>query len=444
MSAIPLLPVVVMAKAPVAGRVKTRLVPVLGAEGAARLARALLEDGLQTLTRLPWAKLRIAADEPEAFTDFGLPVEDQGTGPLGERLERVLQRALRDGPAALAVGTDAPGLPLELLERARSALDRADAVFVPADDGGFVALGLRRCPPGLLADLPWSCEGTLEATEARLRKHGFRVARTRGWFDIDGPADLARLRVERALGGVRSPAVELLLDHSPHAPWLSVVMPVLDEESRLPEALRRLGKVAGVDEILVVDGGSRDRSRAIAESEGARVVVAPKGRGPQMNAGAAVARGEALCFLHADVSLPPDAVRQIARALSRPSVVATAFRTLTVDDGGDSRWRPWLRVADLRSHAARLPYGDQAVCVRRSVFERIEGFPVQPLFEDVEMARRLQRVGRIARLPGYVQVSGRRFVQRPFRTVALWNVLPTLYRLGLPPSLLERLYGRVR
>jgi rSAM/selenodomain-associated transferase 2/rSAM/selenodomain-associated transferase 1 len=439
------LPAYVFAKAPVAGRVKTRLIPAVGAEGAARLATALLEDTLEALVADGRAAPVLAVDDASAFQGRGLPLVEQGQGDLGERLERVLSRGLARVPAVVAVGSDTPGLPSALLEESFSALQRADAVLAPAEDGGFVLIGLRRCPPALLRGLPWSGPQTLLATEARLRARGLSVTRTRRFFDVDGPADLARLRVELSEGILQARHTAEVLGTLAIKPWLSVVMPVLDEALRLEPVLRRLVGLPAVDEVLVVDGGSKDGTRALAQSiAGVRLLDAPRGRARQMNAGAAAARGEVLCFLHADVTLPRDAVGHVARALALEAVVACAFRTRTVDEGGRSWASAFLPVADLRSRWTHLPYGDQAMCVRRSAFERVGGFPDQSLMEDVELARRLSALGQMARLRPKVMVSGRRFLQRPLRTLLFWNTFPALYRLGVRTSVLEKLYGMVR
>jgi uncharacterized protein len=439
------LPAYVFAKAPVAGRVKTRLQPAVGAEGAARLSAALLEDTLEALVATGCTAPALAVDAPEAFRGRGLPVVAQGEGDLGERLERVLSRALEQTPAVLAVGSDSPGYPAPLILQACAALQRADAVLGPADDGGFTLLGLRRCPPGLLWGLPWSRPDTLRATEARFRAAGLSVARTLRWFDVDVPADLARLRVELAEGTVQARHTAEVLGTLHVQPWLSVVMPVLDEAHRLAPALNRLVGLPAVDEVLVVDGGSRDSTRAVAQGvPGVRVLDAPRGRARQMNHGASAATGEVVCFVHADVTLPRDAVRHVARAFSRPQVVAAAFRTRTVDDIGHTWAGALLPMADLRSRWTHLPYGDQAVSVRRSAFQQVGGFPDQPLMEDLELARRLAAVGSVARLRARVTVSGRRFLRRPLRTLLFWNTFPALYRLGVPPRLLEKLYGTVR
>ena len=230
---------------------------------------------------------------------------------------------------------------------------------------------------------------------------------------------------------------------------LSIVMPVLNEERRIGPALTRAAALGGIAEIIVVDGGSSDatvaRAREVAEGRrNVRVLHAPRGRGNQMNAGAQVAAGEVLVFLHADVSLPADAAQWIARALAKPDVVAGAFRVRTVADGPRAWLAPLLRLADLRSRIARLPYGDQALFVRRDAFERAGGFPEQPLLEDLELALRLRRLGRIEIVPAIVEVSGRRFLARPISSAIAMRLFPLLYRLGVPPSVLAQLYGNPR
>jgi rSAM/selenodomain-associated transferase 2 len=194
---------------------------------------------------------------------------------------------------------------------------------------------------------------------------------------------------------------------------------------------------------VVVDGGSGDGTADLARAAGARVLTAPRGRGPQLNAGAAAARGDVLLFLHADVTLPADAPAWVARALADPRAVAGAFRIRTVAERVHPL-APLLRLADVRARVARLPYGDQALFVRRSAFTRAGGFPDQPLFEDVELARRLRRLGTIVTVPATVRVSGRRFLAHPVRAMLAMRLFPLLYRLGVPAERLARLYGSPR
>jgi hypothetical protein len=199
----------IFAKPPRAGAVKTRLAATVGAEAAAALAGAFLDDTLALGRSLTEARVVLAlAGDPGASAAAAHDAEvwPQGEGDLGARMERVLARALGEAPKALAIGTDSPGLALELLERALRALDDHDAVLGPADDGGFYLIGLRRCPEGLLAELPWSCATTLSETAARLRAHGLSVAMLPPWFDVDVVADLDRLRGLLDRGEVVAPA----------------------------------------------------------------------------------------------------------------------------------------------------------------------------------------------------------------------------------------------
>jgi rSAM/selenodomain-associated transferase 2 len=231
----------------------------------------------------------------------------------------------------------------------------------------------------------------------------------------------------------------------PHVPRVSVIVPILDEEKLLPAALRRLGELAGVYEVIVVDGGSRDRGPDLAASwPGVTLVRAPRGRATQANAGARRARGEVLLFLHVDVTLPPDATAWVTRALRDDAVVAGAFRTWTEAEVPRPFWSPLLHLADMRSRYTGLPYGDQAMFVRAAVFHSVGGFPEVPLMEDLELSRRLRRAGRIATVPASVRVSGRRFVARPIFYLVVMNLFPLLYRLGISPTTLNRIYGHVR
>ncbi len=221
---------------------------------------------------------------------------------------------------------------------------------------------------------------------------------------------------------------------------LSIIVPVLDEERGIVE---RLAELRECGDVIVVDGGSRDRTVERARTfPGVRVESAPRGRASQMNHGARLASGDVLLFLHADVSLPPNAVTHIEQALADARTVAGAFRTWHVAD--DARSAPWLHLADLRSRYSGLPYGDQALFVRREAFWKAGGFPEQPLMEDLELSRRLRRLGPIAIVKSSVRVSGRRFLAHPIRDTLLVNAFPLLYRLGVPAASLARLYRDVR
>ena len=189
---------------------------------------------------------------------------------------------------------------------------------------------------------------------------------------------------------------------------------------------------AGADEIIVVDGGSRDTTRDIARAGGARVVSAAKGRALQMNAGAANARGDILLFLHADCEIRPKALDQIRRAMDSQTVDFGSFRQQIMAKG-------WLYRAiefgnDLRARTLRLPYGDQGIFVRREVFDALGGFPAYRLMEDIIFSDRLRKRHRSVHLQGPIRVSARRWQQRgPIRQTFLNLALATAWRNWCPP-----------
>jgi rSAM/selenodomain-associated transferase 1 len=193
-------PLLVLAKAPVPGYAKTRLIPALGAAGAAALAARLLDAALaQALAaQLGPVQLCCAPDEGhEAFARFaaipGLSLHAQGDGDLGDRMVRAFARAFASSPRAMLVGTDAPALDAAMLRRAAAALASVDAVFVPALDGGYALVGLRRLAPELFAAMRWSTAQVMAQTRERAAAAGLTWAELPPVADIDEPADLAHL-----------------------------------------------------------------------------------------------------------------------------------------------------------------------------------------------------------------------------------------------------------
>jgi hypothetical protein len=206
--------VCVFAKAPTAGTVKTRLIPVLGSDGAAELATAFLQDTLESVCSLPWAKAVLATSDHLSSPIVCGPCEIwlQGEGDLGARLERILQRALTDSPIAMAIGADSPGLPRIFLEQTRSALQKVEAVIGPCEDGGFYLLGLRRCPSGVFNGVSWSQSDTFVQTLGNLRKAGLTVHVLEAWFDVDQPKDLPKLQAMISTGQLLAPRTREVLD----------------------------------------------------------------------------------------------------------------------------------------------------------------------------------------------------------------------------------------
>lgn len=228
-------------------------------------------------------------------------------------------------------------------------------------------------------------------------------------------------------------------------PVISVVIPTLDEAHSLGATLRALMRHGHGDsvEIIVADGGSADATREIALEHGARVILSARGRGAQMHAGANVARGDVLWFLHADTLPPPDAPRQILDAMRRdPKIVGGNFAVSFDGTRLAARFLTWL-YPQLRKLG--LCYGDSAFFVRASVYREIGGFRPFPIFEDLDLVRRLGERGCLVHLRAQVVTSSRRFEGRSFAyTFARWAFLQMLYWLGVSPYTLSRLYAPVR
>lgn len=220
---------------------------------------------------------------------------------------------------------------------------------------------------------------------------------------------------------------------------LSVVIPALDEGDRIEETLAS-ASVPGV-EVLVVDGGSRDDTSARARGRGVRVLLSPPGRARQMGVGARAAAGDVLLFLHADTRLPPGYDAAVAQAMADPAVAGGAFR-LRFDR------RSWaLQIiewgARLRVTLLRMPYGDQALFVRRCVLDAVGGVPQVPIFEDLDLVRAVRRAGRLALLPLPATTSARRYAAGGvLRTMARNWVAGVAWLVGIDRARVAAWYGR--
>lgn len=236
---------------------------------------------------------------------------------------------------------------------------------------------------------------------------------------------------------------------------IAVIIPVLNEARCLAHTLAHTATL-GFGEVIIVDGGSSDESCTIVQSfadrsgtlpspttGSMRLLAASRGRARQLNAGAAASRCDVLLFLHADTLLPTNARQAVSIALSDAACVGGRFNVRF----DSSRWsaRVISSLMNLRSRWSGIATGDQAIFVRRAVFERMGGFADIPLMEDIEFTRRLKQAGPRAALPDEVVTAFRRWEQQgPLRTILLMWTLRFLYWIGVSPHRLQHFYSMVR
>jgi uncharacterized protein len=427
--------VAVMARFPRPGEVKTRLVPALGAEGAAALHRELAAHCVGRMRPLQaTGEARV-----EVHLEGGSPVAVRGwlgdwprvvpqpEGDLGARLRAALSGAFASGAGrAAVVGSDCPSARATHVRAALRRLVDHDVVIGPAADGGYWLLGVRagaasRALSALFDGIGWGGSTVFAETLGRAESAGLSVAVADVLADVDRPDDLPLWDAERAAR------------HAPPA-TVSVVVPALNEVERIGAAVGS-ALDGGACEVIVVDGGSSDGTADAARAAGASVISAPRGRAGQMNAGAAEARGDALVFLHADTRLPTGYASLVRGALAVAGTSGGAFSWGT----DDTRLAGLFNfVGRTRMAVYRVPYGDQALFLARTTFEDLGGYPLQPVMEDWELARRMMRLGPLRVLPERTLTSSRRWNEAGVvRASAAYLAIMAGYRMGIDPVVLD-------
>jgi len=421
---------IILTRFPIPGKAKTRLIPALGPEGASDMHAQMVEHTLSSARILEQKQpglLEICyaggeKNDMRQWLGSDLRYAAQGQGDLGSRMMEAANRGFMQGnQRVVLIGTDCPGLTAAHLQFAFYALRDHDVVIGPSLDGGYYLIGMRRMNRALFEGITWGSDRVLQETRAKARTAGLSVGLLNALQDVDTPEDLKEWE------GIQRQT-------------LSIVIPALNEEERIQKTLSNTEKIEQSEQI-VVDGGSRDCTVAMARAGGARVLVSSPGRGPQMNVGAEAASGAILLFLHADTLLPPDAGHLIRSALQDPAVVGGYFKLRFRPRSFLLRFKEW--TINLRTRLLQRPYGDQAYFVRASVFPLVGGFPDIPLMEDVEFIRNLHKIGKLVLLPASVTTSARRFVQYGIFKATLRNKLTILgYRLGMSPKNLAHWYYR--
>ncbi|MDH3345890.1 MAG: TIGR04283 family arsenosugar biosynthesis glycosyltransferase, partial [Kiritimatiellaceae bacterium] len=304
----------------------------------------------------------------------------------------------------------------ENIQSAFRALDDEDCVIGPARDGGYYLIGLCRAgtassatfPASLFQGIDWGGDKVFEQTMSAAA--GLGVKTLEMLEDVDIPEDIP--------------------------PRISVVIPTLNEEKYLFQAVEKVKDAFNV-EIIIVDGGSDDSTRTIFPD----ALECNKGRAAQQNLGAASATGGILLFLHADTLLPERWDWIVREALTDPSVALGAFSFKIREQ---IRGLKFIEdTTNWRSKVGGLPYGDQGLFMRREIFDRAGGFPDMPIMEDYAFARSLRKFGQIITRPEKAITSGRRWQEYGVFKVTVINKLMIIgYHLGISPKQLARFYRR--
>jgi rSAM/selenodomain-associated transferase 2 len=320
------------------------------------------------------------------------------------------------------LGTDIPELKTDHLNEAIEALRDKNLVLGPSADGGYWLMGLRKTYD-LFVGIEWGTEKVLKQSFALAKDQDLDAYQLETLRDLDTGDDLKQWKPELVTP----------------KPYISVIIPTLNEANHIVEAIQR-ARDEDV-EIIVVDGGSNDDTIEKATEAGGQVITCSPGRAEQQNHGASIARGKVLLFLHADTWLPEGYVSRIFEALLDPRTTVGAFRFKTDTD-------PWMmRVVDLmtnlRARMLKIPYGDQALFVRKSMFESVGGFPDAPIAEDLLLVKRLAKKGKVRLVSAPVITSARRWqTLGVLRTSMINVVIATAISLGFSPNRFVHLYRK--
>ena len=434
---------IIFTRYPEPGTTKTRMIPALGAGGAADLQRRMTDHlvaKVKTLIeqRSLTVEVRFEGDSERLMREWLGPsfsYRRQGRGDIGRRMQRALADGFQEGYTSIVIiGSDVPDISSAIIHQAFEELQKNNLVLGPAGDGGYYLIGMQKVNedqayPELFEGINWGTSQVLSQTIAAAHQLGIGFALIDTLKDVDRPADLKIWN--RAL---RSQSDLTAKKH------ISIIIPTLNEADVIGETITRLPKSEQV-EILVVDGGSSDGTDEVARELGARVLSTAPSKAKQMNAGAAEARGGVLLFLHADTRLPEKFEEKVLTAAARREFCAGAF-TLGIDST-DWGMRFIERAANWRARIFKMPYGDQALFVSRKLFLEIGGFADFPIMEDFELVRRLKKKGKIAILPDSVKTSPRRWQNLGvLKTWLLNQIILVAYFIGIPPRRLAFWYRR--
>jgi len=421
---------ILFTKYPVPGKTKTRLVPFLGPAGAADLQKRLVEKICDTAqyfalnrdTDIEICFKNGSKKKMESWLGPGPIYSYQISGDIGIRMHHAIANAFRSGcQRVVLVGSDIPDITETVFNQAFSNLNENDLVLGPSTDGGYWLIGLNK-PEDLFQGIEWSTGRVLEQTLHIAKKQHLTYHLLDTLTDIDTKKSLQKEMPEEA---------------HPN-PYISVIIPALNESKNITTAIQSAKHRDS--EVIVVDGGSTDDTIEMAKNNGAQVYTGSRGRAGQQNIGAKRAVGKVLLFLHADTILPENYISYVFETLMDTHIAAGAF-TFKTDFP-----HPFMTLvglgAHIRSKYFHLPYGDQALFLRRTLFDTTGGFPDTAIAEDLFFVQTLSTFGKIHIVPTPVITSGRRWRMRgPVRTWLINAIILAGCKMGVSTEKLKTLYS---
>ena len=426
---------IIFTRYPEPGTTKTRMIGALGAGGAAELHRQMTERAVGTARKLRDSigiviEIHFGGGDDSKMRQWlgnDIAYAEQIGLDLGERMDHAFKAAFDQGcDRIVVVGSDCPELTVDILEKAFQALDSHPVVLGPAFDGGYYLVGLKQRLTDIFQNIPWGSGNVLKETRKVLLSQKVSFALLERLSDVDTPEDLHIWESAQKAKYTRNDS-------------LSIIIPALNESAQIQTAVQSARKGLPL-EVIVVDGGSRDETVQVASRAGATVIQAPRGRALQMNAGAGISRGSHLLFLHADTRLPDGYSDYIRSILNNDSAVAGGAFCFGIAHPFSGRGLvEWM--TNLRARRFQMPYGDQAIFVRRREFSEMGGYKPIPIMEDYDFIQRLKRRGRIVIADAVAMTSGRRWLELgALRTTLINQLVIAGYHCGVAPEKLAVFY----
>lgn len=439
--------IILFTRIPIAGQTKTRLMPYFSPKECAELHTCFLRDIAEQCKKVQAdifvcytpdgnvSRLKKSINERAAY------FQQEGDG-LGERMSNAISYVLQIGyDSCVLIGADIPEIRAGDFRQAFAVLEKWDVVFGPAADGGYYLVGMKKLHQKIFEKQKYGRGDVLENAGRLLAEQGLEAGYIRMLHDLDTREDLSgyRERMRKSPELQETETGKYLLRKLK----ISIIVPIYNEEKLIERLLEQLRPLVPSCEILLVDGGSTDRTLELITPE-FRVLHSPKGRAAQMNLGAGESKGDVLFFLHCDSELPARPLAEIRYVMKdHPAgCFGIAFHS--------RHFFMWTCrvISNHRIKDRKVMFGDQGIFITRELFFRAGMFPNLPIMEDYQLSLTLKEMGvKLGIAKHRIYTSDRRFPEKTIPKLRMmWkmNRLRKMYRDGVPIEVIADLYRDVR